>query len=146
MCTLIYEYLKEYFDIHMQIYSCGIEVDLTSPPAPSHLMVRNLSREHLQHLQAGLRLRPLLKLAVDLPRFCLQSETRYELAVERPGLGRFGSNGNVDYKHAVHSKCMLQMNSCTQNNASYLHCNFPPTPSPGKQDRQWAAAAVLPLT
>ena len=47
--------------------------------------------------------------------------------------------------YAVHSECMFQMNCCTQNNASYLHCNFPPTPSPGPQDRQWAAAVDLSL-
>ena len=27
ICTLIHEDLKEYFDIHMQIYRCGIEVE-----------------------------------------------------------------------------------------------------------------------
>ena len=134
ICILIHENLKEYFNIDMQIYCCGIEVDLTNPPAPNHLVARNLSWEHLQHLQAGPRLWPLLKLAVDLPRFCLQSETRYELAVERPGIGRLGSNGNVDYQHAVHSECMFQMNCCTQNNASYLHCNFHLTLSPGPQE------------
>ena len=55
--------------------------------------------------EAGLWLLLLLKLqgAVDLPRFCQQSETPYEPAVERPGpgLGRFGNNGNMTWTRSM---------------------------------------------
>ena len=68
-------------------------------PAPALAVARSSFEHHqiLLHLQAGLALLlPKFQGVVDLPRFCQQSETPFEPAVERPGLWRLGSNGNVD--------------------------------------------------
>ena len=87
----------------MQIYRCGIEVDLTSPPA--RLVDHYLSWEHLMIMRfycifswtmtsaaaATSRLG-----AVGLPRFCQQAAAKHRMTLSEPGVQRGGQSSISD--------------------------------------------------
>ena len=157
----IHEYSNEFFHIHMQIYSCGIEVDLTSPPA--RLVAHYLSWEHhdqtLLHLQAVLWLLRLLSEtsrpgAVGLPLFCQQPETAAKHSTNQvwSGLAALGDLVTIisQWHRGLEACCAPSVSRSkwpfTVAHSAMavltLRCNFPP----GPQDRQWAGCCrcILP--
>ena len=103
--TWIHEYSNEncHCNIHLQIYRCGIEVDLTSTPA--HLVAHYLSCEHqiLLHpwLQRGWTMTSAAAEtsrlgAVVLPRFCQQAAAKLRMTLSEPGVQRRGQSSISD--------------------------------------------------